>query len=513
MVIFYDVTRRLLQQRLNTVQTGGVPTWTDLRHFFYECRLVFLRENPTLSEPDSKAQNLYADWEKVIKNWCIGAAESLEIEKDLYWRVRESLNIWPEGKSVCEGEAGSFLVTKQNRAKVGEKCSFILLCEKKTVSNELLERLQRLGYKVNLVATGGFSPSDVQEAVLQITDTLPEEADFYILMLHDYDLAGVQIYFNLAKRYSSIIDVGVNKQFIEFLKSNVGFDERLIVEKVKNKNFQQKFKEAIERDEQGYTLEDFDWLMGEKVGERNWQGKRIEIDAVHVEHGIEPFVEYIQEQIQEHCKCWDLTRIGIGDYELIEPSNPYKEAIDSFEHEVSEAYGLKQLELNRNRRLIDAKIFNALFNEELRQLKHTFLNGQKSEYGQKWVISIRDGEGKLWTVPYYSVTGIPDLKANWETMLNTEWKDDFEGDLAELNELVHHYCGDVRYALEDLNEKHYTIQHNLNEAADTEIGFDEELEEIEWGKEQLEKIQPRSLEEDVKLAIKALQEWLKEIQT
>lgn len=512
MVIFYDVTRRLLQQRLKTVQTGGVPTWTDLRHFFYECRLIFLRENPTLSEPDSTARYLYGDWEKTIKYWCIRKAESLGITKDLYWRVRESLKIFPEGRSVCEGEAGSFLITNQNRARVGEQCSFILLCEKKTVSNELLDRLQRLGYKVNLVSTGGMSPSDVQEAVLQITEELPEEADFYFLMLHDYDLSGVQIYFNLMNRCSSIIDVGVNRQFIEFLKSNIGFDERLIVEKVKYKNFQRKLKEVIGENDQGYTLEDFDWLMGEKVGERNWQGKRIEIDAVHVEYGIEPFIEYIQEQIQEHCKCWDLTRIGIGDYELIEPPNPYKEAIDSFEHEVSGAYGLKQLELNKNRRAIDTRLFNALFNEELRQLKQTFLNGQKSEYGQKWVISIKDSEGKIWTVPYYSITGIPDLKANWETMLDTEWKDDFESDLAELNELVHHYCGDVRHALEDLNEKHYTIQHNLNEAADTEIGFDEELEEIEWGKTQLEEIQPRSLEEDIKLAIETLQEWQKERQ-
>ncbi len=512
MVKFYDVTRRLLQQRLKTVQTGGVPTWTDLRHFFYECRLVFLRENPTLSEPDSKAKELYRDWEKTIENWCIKTAEPLGVDPDLWWRVRESLNIWPEGKAICEGEAGSFLVTKQNRARVGEKCNFILLCEKKTVSAELLERLQRLGYKVNLVSTGGMTPSDVQEAVLQIADALPAEADFYFLALHDYDLSGIQIYFNLAKRCSSIIDVGVNRQFIDFLKSTVGFDERLIVEKVKNKNFQWKLKELIQKDDQGYTLEDFNWLMGEKVSERNWQGKRIEIDAIHVEHGIEPFVEYIQEKIRECCKCWDLTRIGIEEYELEEPPNPYENAIEYLEQEVSEAYGHKQLGLNRNRRAIDAKIFSALYNEEFRELQTTFLGDQKSEHGRNWIISIKDSDGKGWNLPLYSIKGVPELKEKWETELEREWSDDFEGNLEELNELGHHYCGDVTHAKEDLDEQHRSMQNSLNEAVKTVVEFDEELEEIVWGKEELEKIQPKTLEEDLKTSIEALQEWLKEIQ-
>jgi len=53
MVIFYDVTRRLLDDRATLVRQGQTPKFTDIRHFFYECRNAFLRENPQLTEIDS----------------------------------------------------------------------------------------------------------------------------------------------------------------------------------------------------------------------------------------------------------------------------------------------------------------------------------------------------------------------------------------------------------------------------------------------------------------------------
>jgi hypothetical protein len=218
-VIFYDVTRRLLNERATLVRQGQTPPFTDIRHFFYECRYVFLRENPQLTEIDSgsKSGHQYADWQiSALNLWCIRHCGEYGVPSELYWRVREKLNIWAEGRAICEGESGKFLVDRETRARTATGCSFILLCEKKTVSKELLDRLKAKGYKVNLISTGGFSPSDVQEAVLQISEELDEdEPTFYFLVLHDFDLEGVKIYFNLKERYAGVIDVGVNSELIK----------------------------------------------------------------------------------------------------------------------------------------------------------------------------------------------------------------------------------------------------------------------------------------------------------
>jgi hypothetical protein len=107
---------------------------------------------------------LYVDWQiGALNQWSVKQCGEFGIPKELYWRVREKINIWAEGKAVCEGESGKFLVDKETRSRTAKDCSFILLCEKKTVSKELLERLKAEGYKVNLVSTGGYSPSDVKK--------------------------------------------------------------------------------------------------------------------------------------------------------------------------------------------------------------------------------------------------------------------------------------------------------------------------------------------------------------
>ena len=170
----YQVTRRLLEGRLNLLRQGTTPTWTDMRHLFYECRTRYLRENPDRLEIDSESKAPYVDWEKTVKYWCQSRCEEFGIPPELWWRLREMLNIWAEAKATCEGESGKFLIDKENRKRVSRNCSFVLLCEKKTVSREILERLRGEGYRLNIVATGGHSPSDVQEAVIQLGEDLGE---------------------------------------------------------------------------------------------------------------------------------------------------------------------------------------------------------------------------------------------------------------------------------------------------------------------------------------------------
>ena len=139
------------------------------------------------------------------------------IPEDYWWRVRERLNLWAEGKATCEGVTEKFLVDKDTRHKVTARCSFILVCEKKSVSRELMEKLQGEGYKLNVVATAGHSSTDVQEVALSIADEMGDNPTFYILVLHDYDLDGLEIYYKLKERYRNAIDVGVGPSFINEL--------------------------------------------------------------------------------------------------------------------------------------------------------------------------------------------------------------------------------------------------------------------------------------------------------
>lgn len=508
---FYDLTRKLLNERLAAVLSGATPKFSDLRHLFYECRVKFLKENPDLSEPDSEAKNLYIDWEKVVNNWSRKHAVAMGYTEDLYWRVREKLNIWAEGRAVCQGETGldPLLVERSTRTRITEKCHFMLLCEKITVSRELLKDLQEKGYKINLVSTRGHSPSDVQESIMQVAEELGKKLThgFYVLVLHDYDLEGIQIYLTLRGRFENVIDVGVNKGLLDYLKSRSGFDERLVVEKVRYKNYRWNLKEEILKAETAYTLEDFDYLQGSR-DDKGWVGRRIEIDAIHVEYGMQPFIEYIENQISEHCECWDLSRVGVEPFELPEVDNRYEDAIHDFTYAVSEAYGRKSVQLHKNRRIIKDNIDLILSLDDFSELIRSHLGEQEK--------TIRfEEEGKTWICPFYNVKEVSGLKEKYEDRLKKDFREDFEGDLSSLNSQITEYYGDVTTAEEDLKSEFEDLKNTVEEAADSDFedsGFQDKLDAVEWGEEELKEFKPETLGDEVRKVIDGLQKWLEEIE-
>ena len=174
---FYAVVRRLLNQRLRLVESGVRPAFTDLRHLFYEARKIFVNETGIKTVPGS-----YANYEGAITKWCQKQAE----DPELWWFVRDRLNIYAQGRAICDGEAGRFLVDHTTRRRVPNSCSFILVCEKETVSRELLSRLNEEGYKVNLISSAGNNKVDTKQALLSAVAGLERE-NFFVLSLHDYD--------------------------------------------------------------------------------------------------------------------------------------------------------------------------------------------------------------------------------------------------------------------------------------------------------------------------------------
>ncbi|GAJ05480.1 unnamed protein product, partial [marine sediment metagenome] len=69
--------------------------------------------------------------------------------------------------------------------------------------------------------------------------------------------------------------------------------------------------------------------------------KRIEIDAIEVMYGIQPFIDYALMKIEEECQVWDLSRIGVDEFELEEPEDHYDTLVNKFERNVGRAYGKK----------------------------------------------------------------------------------------------------------------------------------------------------------------------------
>jgi len=78
----------------------------------------------------------------------------------------ETLNIWAKPKAVCERADRPFLVGRDTKKEVTARRSLIFVCEKETVSRELLERLQQEECRLNIVSTGGTTTSDVLEVII-----------------------------------------------------------------------------------------------------------------------------------------------------------------------------------------------------------------------------------------------------------------------------------------------------------------------------------------------------------
>lgn len=507
LVKFYEVTRRLLRDRLDILKRNEVPTWTDIRHFFYECRNRFLRENLDLMEIDSRSVDPYTDWQKVIKGWCEQHCEEFGISPDHWWRLREKLNIWAEARATCEGESGKFLVDHSTREQVTQGCSFVLMCEKKTVARELLEKLRGEGYRLNIVATVGHSTTDVQEAVIQLGEALDEETpNFYILMLHDYDVEGIAIYFGLKGRYQGVIDVGVNRDLIHHWIKAGDYDPRLVEEQNLNRKYNEWLKQKLEGAE-GYTLEDFEYLQGEKIGDKRWLGKRVEIDAIHVQYGIQPFIDYIMEKIREKCPVWDLSRIGVEEFELEEPPNHYRQLIGDLEDRVGRAYGQKLGQLSEPLNVVLNLVRETLPQPpEFEELEEKYRGSKGSGY----VVSGTDS----YVYHKDEVKGVDPIKEKFGEQMKRDWAEDYGDELEEINQQITMYEGDVRGGEEDLKGQREELQERLetDKKEDPDLSrFSEELDKVEWGEEELEEIEVPDEADEIRKVIEALQERLDEI--
>jgi hypothetical protein len=502
------IRTNFFDKKLSLVLQGIQPEFTRVRGVFYNFRTAFLQEHPELLELDTDSNNVYQQYQGSVTNrWCKLVAPKLGIDPELWWRVREKLNIWPQGRAICHTRFGRFLVDYETRHRIDNNCSFVIVTEKDTILKPFMEKLNKLGYKANIISTGGNSQADVQEGLLDIADQLNGDVEnFYILLLHDYDLSGLGILHTVFKRYPNVIDLGINLRFLQWLENQVeDYEERLIVEQQIHKKEYKQILEFIQESKH-YSIEDYKWLQGipyevVKRGKTKtyYKGKRVELDAVNAAYGTQVFIDYLLYRLEKDCKVWDLSRIGVEPFELQDPQNEFTAEIKNYSKKVCYTFYDKRREIEKPldsvKSLIDEVVKDKL--DKLKEIKKPVLG---------------DYETTNWDyIEPHKLEEFNELKEFYKNQLEYDYTEDYQDDLDNVNEQITRFEGDVREGEKTLRLQVNEIQEQVEFDAENDEQlpeFKEKLENVDYGQEKLDKLEPLSEKETVRLAIDKLIEYL-----
>ena len=512
---FNNLTKDKLKERLDDYLAGTTPRRTNNRSFFYECRNEYITSTGDITL-DSKAHpdNLYISWQiSALKSWFKKRRATITGNR-WWWRIRDALNIEASGRAVCMSEQGQYLITRENRDNVMKDVSFVLICEKGLIAELVFDALIEEGYKVNVICTIGFTSNDAKDSVVEMAYELAslQEDNFYILVLHDYDLAGIQILADLKKLHNNIIDIGVNESLLDYLEANVSnYDRTNLEEGVLIKKDMREVKEYMVNSS-NYSLIDYDFLQGtanrlhakdssgnlrykKKDGALiyHWIGKRIELDAINGLYGIEPMVNYIVQTINDKCQTWDLSRIDVKPFRLTEPHNEIQNALFEKEWEVKQKYD---------------EIKEKLFKPKDKIIK-LLKNG----------LSVGDEFNDLITEHWLYYNSFHDNRLKSANALREKYKDDIElefvpdydEDLEKVNDQIECYNGDVREGKDVLRQQTKVLQDKVKADALDLPEWDNfliDLENIETGEEALENIDIPTIEDMLTQAIEILTEEL-----
>lgn len=509
---FFCLTRTKLKKRLDDYLAENTPRKTNIRSFFYECRneYIIATGDTTL---DSKAENVYITWQITMLKWFKDHKAIIEGNK-WWWILRDALNIEASGKAICMVEGKNYLVTRESRKQITKDISLVLVCEKSLISEFVFDALAEEGYKLHVISAGGNLGGDVQDPMVEVALEMAKlsESNFYILFLHDYDLAGVQMMATLKGLHEGAIDIGVNEALLEYMEATVpDYDRSRLDEAVINKKGMGEVREYM-RTSPDYTLAGFEYLLGTKFhakkknGElkykRNgepkywWRGSRIELDAINGPYGIEPIVGYILQTIERQCLLWDLSRIGVGEFELEEPENRINKALNKTDSEVAGKYGDVEVELLKPK------------NEIIELLEKELTAGSEfAELVKKhWL---------LWDSTYHPVlVETVRLREEYTESIELEFVPDFEEELEAINDQIENYHGDVREGKADLELETGILQETVNEVAQNLPDWNEfyiSWNSIDVGEDELENITANSKADMIRQAIKILKKELRAI--
>ena len=297
---------------------------TDMRETFYDMKKRYFDKTGNRDLP--KKVNNYNNFTFSVNTWLRKRSRLLLGDVFRWVKLRDSLGIQARPKVLCYPDNGDeeFLVTQKTRHRIGKGCSFVLFCEKLSMGKKVWRGLQERGWSVNYVSLAGYPPGDIQDAVLDIF--AEGDPGFYGITLHDYDIDGIQIAGTLNRISDKIMDVGVSEDFLAF----TNIDRAPLSEPRGGNGGKEIFKMLHEYvDSCKHTTYDFRFLEKDK--------RRVELDSVGVNHGVKPFLDYIEHRLLADCETWDLRRLGVNEKGLTEPEGALWRALRAAEKKVNDA--------------------------------------------------------------------------------------------------------------------------------------------------------------------------------
>lgn len=313
-LFFRRVCEHWFDDRREKIDRGERIRWRGLRDSsFYVCQArfkhayyLFTGEQITrLPYPDDdKAYKAYHD--DILKGWCYKRMDDYGF--DLWGQMRDYIKIEARQFMETMGYSGNLVVNPRLELddgtlpyeKIKDEGAVLLFVEKGDSGRFIAEELVRRGYKVNVFLSQGLERCNGQLLLWELNERIENGESLPVFSIHDGDIGGFKIYLFLKSLCPSILDIGINDEFLDY----TGFNFDMIAE-------------HYESEENAIT-----YLKNEGFWDRwieKYIDKRIELPAFIEAHGVIPIVDFIEHKLKG--QMFDLDRIMIDrcDYPKEEP--------------------------------------------------------------------------------------------------------------------------------------------------------------------------------------------------
>lgn len=290
---------RYLNLRYIQYQLGLTLQETNNREVFYTVRKMCLSEGVDF-DIKSKFTNTINEYFKELNEflklpyWGF-VNEILKVDSGVRALVYDPITLEPS------------VLTPKTFKQFTKTFFYLILCEKTSTIEPIMKEMKRRGYAKEGfyygISTGGMRTSKVIKLLIE----LAKVRNFHVFVLHDYDISGLAIFFDI-KRRISCESIGVNPEFMEFC----GIDKSEVYEDYK---VSKKTKQIT------YTiLQDCILPSNEYEKYESWiQGclsKRIELNSVSsyrlteslTESKVRDFCDYLITKLEDTDRVWNLNR-------------------------------------------------------------------------------------------------------------------------------------------------------------------------------------------------------------
>lgn len=243
----------------------------------------------------------YKRFESAISDFCaqksiIGKAKQKDPRYGAYWGIlRKALNIDAKGRAVIYGCTGdNILVVPENKPKYLGKGLFAVICEKETLGKKFLADMKRRGWgrAMYLIITAGFSTCEVIETLMDEKASIDDgSTQFHVGILHDCDIPGHMITWDIKKQFPEAIDFGINFEMLDGYGTDIW----------------NSYKEACKVDKDIVQGAINAGLLDIVTHLGNW---KLELDNLYERGGgIKGFCDYAERQIEKYITKVDLNRV------------------------------------------------------------------------------------------------------------------------------------------------------------------------------------------------------------